>query len=198
MDNTDEIMWSIFIGTIVARFLLNTSRVLQGIELCRECLILLNNTVQANVDELSCKSIYLVIFMVYCLLNDRTSGIKCNRKLLDFPCSLALGAVKLFEVLVATQLAQSYQFQSKYKEAKRLYKKALGIMIETGDRKEEALCYGNLGTVYFSFGEYAKAEEYLSNALAIRKEIGDEKGEAVCYGNLGTVYHSLGEYGKLS
>ena len=70
------------------------------------------------------------------------------------------------------------------------------ITKEIGDKKGEAACYGNLGTVYQSLGEYGKAKIYQENALVITKEIGDKKGAAACYGNLGIVYQSLGEYGK--
>ena len=70
------------------------------------------------------------------------------------------------------------------------------IRKEIGDKRGEAMCYGNLGTVYESLSEYGKAEIYQQKALVIRKEIGDKQGEAACYGNLGTVYNSLGEYGK--
>ena len=193
MYNTDEIMWIISIATLVACFLLNTSRVLQATELCQECLILLNNTTQEKVVELPYTRIYRVLFQAYCLLNDHTNAINCGRKLLNFFCCFGLRAE---EGKIAFELAELYYFQSKYKEAKELYIKALSIMIETGDRKGEAACYGNLGTVYLSLSEYAKAEEYLNNALAIKRQLGNKEGEAACYAHLGNVFRSLGENGK--
>ena len=131
MNNIKEVMWVINIGTLASSFLLNTCRVLQAIELCQECLILLNNTAQANVDVSAYKTIYLVMFIAYCLLNDHTSGIECGRKLLDFPRTHGLD---VDEGLVTFQLAKLHQFQSKYKEATGLYKTALSIMLQTGDR----------------------------------------------------------------
>ena len=190
MDNTDEIMRTVLIGSLVASFLVNTSRVLVAIELCQECLILLNNTGQEKV-VYAC--IYLVMSNAYCLLNDHRRGIECTRKLLDFLRGLGLRAE---EGMANSLLGKFYQLQSKYKEAKGLYEKSLNITIETGDRKEEALCYRNLGNVYQSLTEYRKAEEYQRKALAITKEIDDKEGEAACYGNLGTVYFSLNEYRK--
>ena len=68
--------------------------------------------------------------------------------------------------------------------------------MEIGDRKGEAIQYGNLGSVFRSLGEYVKAKEYCEKALAISMEVGDRKGEAAWYGNLGTVFRSLGEYVK--
>ena len=74
---------------------------------------------------------------------------------------------------VTLKLAKLYYDQGKYKEAKALLKKALGTMIEIGDRNGQATCYGNLGAVYQALGPYGKAEEYQKKALVIRKEIGD-------------------------
>ena len=189
MGNTDEIMWMVYTGTLVATFLVNTSRVLQATELCQECLILLNNTAQEQVVESAYTSIYAMLFQAYRLLNNHTSAINCGRKLLQFLCGFEEGRITF-------QLAKLYKLQSQYKEAKGFYKKALSIMIETGDREGEVGCYGNLASVSETLGEYRKAEEYQRKALEIRKEIGDRKGEAASYGNLGTVYHSRCEYAK--
>ena len=196
MDNTEEIIKTIFIGTFVATFLRNTSRVLRALELCKECLILLNNKALAKekkIVELAYIRIYLSLFKTYCLLNDNANGIECGRKLLHF---LRVCGKKSQESQLTYKLAKLYHLQSQCNEAKRLYKEALSIMVEIGDKQGEAACYGNLGTVYQSLGEYGKAETYQKNALVIRKEIGDKNGEAACYGNLGAVYQSLGEYGK--
>ena len=43
MNNIEEIMEAIFIALVVATFLLNTGRVLNAIELCKESLVLQNN-----------------------------------------------------------------------------------------------------------------------------------------------------------
>ena len=193
MDNTVEILRTVFIGTDVARFLLNRSRVLQAIKLCQECLILLNNTAQEKGVELAYTYLYRLMTIAYHRLNDHTSGIECAKKLLDFVSRLGS---KGEECTVTSHLANLYNFQRKYDKAEDLYKKLLSMTIETGDRKKEALCYRNLGTIYQSLDQYGKAEEYQRKGLAIAKEIGDKQGEASCYGILGIVYQSLGEYGK--
>ena len=141
MGNTEKILWIIYIGTLVASFLLDTSRVLQATELCQEYLILLNSTAQEQVVELAYTRIYAMLFQAYCLLNDHTSAINCGSKLLDFLRGLGL---RVEEGEMTFPLAKLYRLQSKYKEAKELYKKALGIMKETGDRKGETLCYREL------------------------------------------------------
>ena len=66
--------------------------------------------------------------------------------------------------------------------------------MEIDDREGEATCYGNLGKVFFAFGEYIKAKEYYEKALAISIEIGDREKERIFYGSLGCVLSVLGEY----
>ena len=70
------------------------------------------------------------------------------------------------------------------------------IRKEIGDKKGEAVCFANLGSVYHSLGEYGKAVTYQKNALVILKEIGYKKGEAETYRNLGTLFRSVGKYAK--
>ena len=196
MDNAGEIIQKIFIGTCVATFLQNTSRVRQAIELCRECLIQLNNKSLEKTKKfvgLAYTRTYSSLFEMYCLLNDHTSVISCGNRLLHF---LRERGEQTKEGEVTFKLAELYHLQSKYREAKGFYEKALTIMIEMGDKQGKSACYGNLGTVYQSLGEYGKAETYEKNALVITKEIGDKQGEATCYGNLGTLYRCLGEYRK--
>ena len=156
MDNTEEIVNTIFIGTFVATFLSNTSRVLQAIKLYKECLILLNNKgleKEKEIVKLAYTWIYLSLFKTYCLLNDHTSGTESGKKLLHF----LRGCDEKTEGGVTYKMAELYHLQSKYKEAKGLYEKTLSIMIEIGDRKGQSACYGNLGNVYYPLGEYGKA-----------------------------------------
>ena len=160
MDNTEEVITTIFIGTFVATFLRKTSRVLQALVMCKECLILLNNKALAKTKEIvdiAYTRIYLSLFKTYCLLNDHTSGIECGRKLLHF---LRVCGEKSKEGQVTCKLAKLYHLQSQYNEAKRLYKEALSIMVEIGDRQRQSTCYENLGTVYGSLCEYGKAKTY--------------------------------------
>ena len=196
MDSTEEMITTIFVGTFVATFLRNTSRVLQAIRLCKECLIVLNNKSLTKEKELvksTYRFIYVSLFETCCLLNDHTTAIKCGKKLLHF----LRGCGETTQVgQVTYKLADLYNHQRKYKESKTLYKKALTIMIKIDERQGQFSCYTNLGTVHYILGEYVDAEAYYKNALDIIKEIGDKEGEATCYGNLGTVYQSLGEYGK--
>ena len=50
---------------------------------------------------------------------------------------------------------------------------ALVIVREIGDRQQEGLCLGNLGSVYNSLRQFHKATEHFDQALVIFREIGD-------------------------
>ncbi|KAL9951646.1 hypothetical protein ACROYT_G044353 [Oculina patagonica] len=196
MDNIDEIIQTISIGLIVAHFLLNTGRVLKAIELCKECLFILDNTPLIREEKKSYflyKMIYWTVLLAFLRIDDYTNVIKYATKILFIAreCGDRFEECRVYQLL-----ASLYLRQSKYVEAKEHSEKALLISTEIGDKDGEASCYGNLGEVYRSVGKYEKAKEYHMKALAIRKEIGDRNGEASCYGNLGTVFHSVGEYDK--
>ena len=68
MDNIKEIKETIQVGSLVAIFLHNTESYLQAIELCKECLILLNNSALGREDQftkLFYRNIYVVMFFAY-------------------------------------------------------------------------------------------------------------------------------------
>jgi len=66
--------------------------------------------------------------------------------------------------------------------------------MEIGDRKGEAISYGNLGTVFLSLGEYVKAKEYHEKALAIGIETGNRATEMLVRRGLSDMFYDLGEY----
>ena len=108
MDNTDEIMWTISIVSLIALFLLNTSRILQASELCQQCLILLKNAAHQGEVELAYAATNRLLFRACLLLNDHQSAIECGKKLLDCLSSLGLRAE---ESEVFFELAKLYQLQ---------------------------------------------------------------------------------------
>ena len=166
------------IALLVALFLLNSDRIQKAIEICSECLILLTCTDQNSKDQFD--SALLQFYSAYHHISDYISAERYGRKLFDLHREYGIMLYKLGESV----------------KAKEYVEKALAITIKIGDRRGEASCYGNLGTVFLSVGQYDKAEEYLQKALVITTEIGDREGEATNYGNLGTVFRSLGQYDK--
>ena len=193
MNKIEEILHAILIAEVVANFLLNTSRALQAIELCKESLVLLSNKV-LSVKEPQGQKFYRIIyhsmFEAYRRVNDHTNAISCGRKLLTIHHEYG-DTVQEGELSIA--LARMYQGQSMYAEAKELYERAITIMQKTGNKRGKIFALGNLGDVFCSLGEYVKAKEYYENALAISMEIGDRQGLGTCYGYLGYVSGSLCE-----
>ena len=175
MNYTEEILHAILI--VVANFLLNTSRALQAIELCRESLVLLSNKVLSVKKPLRQNNygiIYHTMFEAYCRASDHTNAIAYGRKLLTIHHEYG---DEFQEGKLSIELAQIYRSQSMYAEAKELYERAITIMQKIGNRTEETIASGNLGNVFCSLGDYVKAKEYYEKALAISMEIGDRKGE---------------------
>ena len=216
----------ISIALLVALFLLNSDRIQKAIEICSECLILLNSTDQNSKDQFDSvplqfySDIDTVLFSVYRHISDYISTERYGRKLFVFYSKSGIMLYNLGEnqkakeyveraLAITTEIGDRSGEASCYgnlgallqslgecDKAKEYLQKALVIRTEIGDRKGEANDYGNLGYLCESLGQYDKAKEYLQKALVIRTEIGDRKGEALCYGNLVTVFESLGQYEK--
>ena len=166
MDNIAKLAQAIRMGFWVARFLLNTRNVLKATGVCKECLILLSKTGLRKEEK--CVRVYLgglysIMLVGYAGINDHTRAIECGRELLFLfrGCGDRLG-----EARVSIRLAKMYHRRSKYHEAEELYMKVLNIMIEIGEKKEEGICCGGLGTVFQSVGEYTMANKYHEKALA--------------------------------
>ena len=176
----------ISIALLVALFLLNSDRIQKAIEICSECLILLNSTDHNSKDQFYSvplqfySDIYTVLFSAYRHISDYMSAERYGRKLFDLYSESGIMLYNLGE----------------NQKAKEYVERALAITTKIGDRKGEALCYGNLSTVFKSLGQYDKAKDYLHKALVINIEIGNRNGEGNDYGNLGTMFLSLGLYDK--
>ncbi|PFX12083.1 Tetratricopeptide repeat protein 28 [Stylophora pistillata] len=176
--------------------MLMTERDLQAIELCKECLVLLNSIALGEEDQFTIQSIILIndtMMSAYFNISDYTNAERCARKLLfplhDFGDTKSEGQVRL-------QLAKILRKQRKFEDARKQYEIAIGNMKTIGERVMEANGYISLGIMLKSLGEYQKAKDYFEKALAIQMQIGDKGGEAATYVILGAVLISLGEYQK--
>ena len=196
MDDIKDIKKAIQVGLVVAVFLGKTERYLQAIELCKECLILLDNSamgVEEQLSKLCYRGIIVVMFNVYFSISDYTNTERQARKLLPI---FRDSGDKGLEGTLSLLLATIYYGQSRFVEAKELCERAIKNMKATGNREKEGTAHGNLGAVLTSLGEYQKAKEHHEKALAIKMEIGDTQGEEEAYGSLGVVFYSIGEYKK--
>ena len=191
-------MNAVQIGMVIATFLLNTRRIIKGMELLKECLVVISNiAMHMGKENQIVKKLYIVVYDKvlhgYVLIGDLTSAIECGRNILVL---LRESGSRYEEGRLTVELAKLYQRQNKQEKAKEFFMSALRISTETRDKELEGVCYGSLGIVFLSVAKYDKAEGYLQKALKIRIEIGDKQGEAAEYENLGTVFNSLRNYDK--
>ncbi|XP_066030188.1 tetratricopeptide repeat protein 28-like [Pocillopora verrucosa] len=182
MSEAAEILQSVKIGLNVVIFLLNTDRGLQVTELCNECGILLQNLGSGSHLDISD-----VLFNAYNAISGYTDAERHAVPLLK-TFHLAWGLI--------TELGEKCYAQSRFVEAKQLFKGVLTIMKTIGDKRQEVMAYGRLGLVCSRLREFQKAKKYHEKALAIAIEIGDREGEGIMCGSLGVVFDSLGEYQK--
>ena len=146
MDNIEGVLNTVqvvLIGMTIANFLQNTGRLSPAINLCEECLILLNSQALDKdgpiTDSILVKSIYTIMakarekyFREFLILHQDSDD--------TFPQGR-------FNLLLANTL----QFQKKFVEAREFYKGAIKIMETNGDKQGKAICYNNLATFFFFF-----------------------------------------------
>ena len=133
MNYEEDILQAIFIAVVVANFLLNTSRALKAIKLCRESLVLLSDKVlsaKKPLQQIIYRKIYHTMFEAYRRVGDHSNAIACGWKLLTI---LRECGDTVQEGMLSLVLANIYQSQSKYAEAKGLYEKAITMMQKTGN-----------------------------------------------------------------
>ncbi|CAH3176196.1 unnamed protein product [Porites evermanni] len=196
MNNLEQLVDALCIGVGVAALLLNTNRVEKAIQVYKECVLLLNNKAlekEKEFVELTTYVIYFPMIIAYRLMNNPASAIECGRELMAI--QRRTGKRDL-EGKVMFELAMVYEQQLKYEEAKEYYPKALPSYMATGQKREEAFCYGKLGSCLMSLGEYGKAKECLEKGIVLSNRIGVQDVGCICYSKLGTLFYSFGEYGK--
>ena len=152
------------IALFVALFLLNSDRIQKAIEICSECLILLNGTDQNSEDQSDSallqfySDIYTVLFSDYRHISDYISAERYGRKLFDLYREYGIMLYNLGESL----------------KSKEYVERAFAITTKIGDRRGEASCYGNLGTVFKSLSQYEKATEYYQKGLTSQLKLATE------------------------
>ena len=70
------------------------------------------------------------------------------------------------------------------------------LLRETGSKREEAICFNDMGFISDRLGEKQRALEFYNQALPLQKAAGDNLGEATTLNNIGGVYSALGEKQK--
>ena len=159
------------------------------------------NNIDDNLQVVQTILVGLVVSKFLANTGRALKAIELCKECLIFQKNELHGKGKLFgkvhmEESITILLADIYERQCKYAEARECYHRVINITKDTDNKRREGYAYGQFGIMSYHLGEYDKAREYLEKALAIRIEIGDRKGEASSYGNLGTVFQSVGEYDK--
>ena len=85
---------------------------------------------------------------------------------------------------------------SDFTSALNSWEKGLEICRELGNKQCIGVFLGNIGAVYWDFGQYDKALGCFEEALVIGREVGDRKGEGGTLSNIGVLYHNFGQYDK--
>jgi CHAT domain-containing protein/Tfp pilus assembly protein PilF len=85
---------------------------------------------------------------------------------------------------------------SNFNLALSMWNQALAIFKKSGDKANQAACYGNMGNTYHRIGNTKKEVECHERALDIAKKMGDKILESKCYGNLGRAYFNMGNLRK--
>jgi len=78
-------------------------------------------------------------------------------------------------------------------EALRLWKTALNLFKEKGDKKGESICNANIGVYLKDTGKMDKALRIFTELLKVDREIGYKEGEAICLANIGSIFGRKGD-----
>jgi hypothetical protein len=81
-------------------------------------------------------------------------------------------------------------------EALPLFREALALSREAGDRSGEALALNNIGAAYMAKGEFSEAQTYFERALDIREQTKAPQDIANTLHNLGESLKWMGKYDK--
>jgi tetratricopeptide (TPR) repeat protein len=75
-----------------------------------------------------------------------------------------------------------------------VYREALQIQREIGNRSMEALCLNGIGSAYASKGQYDDAQTYYERALTLREKLNEPRGIADTLHNLAEAAIGLGKF----
>ncbi len=107
--------------------------------------------------------------------------------------NLAIQAAKGFhdlkrETFFLIALGNAYVDQKREKGGFEYYEQAMCIAKETGDRHQEGVIAGNIGSAYGKFGDIQNALKFYEIAMNIAHELDDKKEEGDGLNNLGIIY----------
>ena len=122
-------------------------------------------------------------------LGDRRQGLA----LLERGLELAEGRFPQLVLDITNNMGGVYRAIGQPQLALALFKQALPIHQEAGDRVGEATTLANMGAVYCTIGQPQQALDLFKQALPIRQEVGDRAREAATLSNMSLVYSAIGQ-----
>ena len=168
----DKVLQSIYPSMTAADFLSNTKRVVQAIVLWKECLTLLINNKHLEKENDLARKVSMVLYNRLChgyaAIYKLSPVIEVGKQLLVL---LRKCKRKKEEGDTAWMLARLYYQKSEYKEAQEYLQKALTIKTEIGDKRREATCYINLGSVYHSAENMPRLKNIFKKHLSSRQKL---------------------------
>ena len=188
---------TLYIGKLVAGFLIATNRIKKAIEFYKECLVLLSSSYRVS-EKLTNgfpdieRSFSIDLLKAYRLIGDHKNAIEFGRNRLDVLRSSS--KINPKEDVFLFSMAELYEQEGNNREVKGLFEETLAIMKLTDNRKGQVTCYLKLGIVCQSLGDYNTAKECFEKGSVIVREFDDKSAEAWFNEKLGTLYYwSLNE-----
>jgi tetratricopeptide (TPR) repeat protein len=83
-----------------------------------------------------------------------------------------------------------------YPTALEYYIKSLGLFRELGIRPSEAICLGNIGSLYVKTGKFIEARQYLLKALILAEKIQSQIARRLALEGYYKLYSELGDFQK--
>jgi signal transduction histidine kinase len=84
-----------------------------------------------------------------------------------------------------------YYYKASFDTARIYLEKSLSLAIETDDKKQEALVYSDMGSMYKLQGNYALAIEYYMKSIPVFEELGEDDFYGRNLANIGIIHHTL-------
>ncbi|MES2728418.1 MAG: response regulator [Bacteroidota bacterium] len=120
---------------------------------------------------------------------------KLAEKFLLMAYKLAI-SIKSELSLMEYNLATLYLAQKKFALALEKYKKVLVDDLQSGNQKNIAECYNNIGACYLGLNDLKSAEAFLSKGFEIREKINDENGLRNSFVDLADLNIQNGHYNE--
>ena len=83
-----------------------------------------------------------------------------------------------------------------YPQSIECYKQAIAFFEKSGDEKQLARIYYNLGSNYKKTGDFNQSFDASLRALSLYMDLADQQGLRRCYSNIGSIYKYLQQYDK--